>query len=58
VSQAITDNLALELDRLDRLTETYWAWAMQGDIEAAEAVLEIIDQRILLLAPDRTGIRH
>jgi hypothetical protein len=58
VSQTITDNLALELARLDELEKTYWAWAMQGDIEAAEAVLEIIDQRILLLAPDRTGIRH
>ena len=52
----LTDKaLALELDRLDRLQESYWAWAMQGDIEAA---LEIIDQRILLLAEDRTGIRH
>jgi hypothetical protein len=51
-------DLALELDRLDRLHETHWPRAMAGDVEAAEAVLEIMDRKILLLAPDRTGIRH
>jgi hypothetical protein len=57
--QAITDKaLAFELDRLDRLAETHWAGAMAGDIEAAEAWLAIIDQKILLLASDRTGVRH
>jgi len=53
----LTD-LALELDRLNRLQETYWVWAMRGDVAAAEAVLEIIDQRILSLAEDRTGLLH
>jgi hypothetical protein len=47
--------LALELARLDRLQETHWPRAMEGDIEAADAVLEIIDRKILLLAEDRTG---
>jgi hypothetical protein len=50
-------DLAHELARLDVLQAPYWARAMAGDIEAAEAVLEIIDQRILLLASDH-GIRH
>jgi hypothetical protein len=31
---------------------------MAGDIAAAEAVLEIIDRKILLLAEDRTGTPH
>jgi len=51
-------DLALEFDRLDRLHETYWPRALKGDIAAAEAVLDIIDRKILLLAPDRAGIRH
>jgi hypothetical protein len=53
-------DLALEqrLARLARLQETHWARAMEGDIEAAEAFLEIIDRKILLLADDRAGARQ
>jgi hypothetical protein len=31
---------------------------MNGDIDSTEAVLEIIDRKILLLAEDHTGIQH
>jgi hypothetical protein len=31
---------------------------MKGDVAAAEAYLELVDRKILLLAPDRAGIRH
>jgi hypothetical protein len=51
-------DLALELDRLDALQATYWPRAMKGDIEVAEAVLEITDRKILLLAQDRAGTPH
>jgi hypothetical protein len=52
------EDLALELARLDRLQALHWPRAMKGDIEAAEAYLEIVDRKILLLAEARTGIRH
>jgi hypothetical protein len=51
-------DLVRELARLDRLHEIHWPRALKGDIEAAEAVLEIIDRKILLLADDRDGARH
>jgi hypothetical protein len=50
--------LALELDRLDALQATHWSRAMKGDVAAAEAYLELVDRKILLLADDRAGARH
>jgi hypothetical protein len=51
-------DLVRELARLDALQATHWPRALKGDIAAAEAVLEIIDRKILLLADDRAGARH
>jgi hypothetical protein len=51
-------DLAREIERLDVLMAPHWPRAMKGDIEAAETVIEIIDRKILLLGPDRAGIRH
>jgi hypothetical protein len=51
-------DLALELDRLDALQATHWPRALMGDVAAAEAVLKIIDRKILLLVDDRAGARH
>jgi len=39
----------LELDQLDRLQEIHWSRALQGDVEAAELILDIIDRRSRLL---------
>lgn len=35
-----------ELERLDRMTETYWEAAIQGNPRAAELVLQIMDKRL------------
>jgi hypothetical protein len=48
----------LELARLDQLREIHWPRALEGAVEAADAVLEIVDREIVLLAPDRAGAPH
>lgn len=35
-----------ELERLDRMTETYWKEAIEGNPRAAELVLQIMDKRL------------
>jgi hypothetical protein len=52
------EDLTLKLARLDVPAAAFFKKAMTGDAAAAEAYLEIVDRRILLLAPDRTGIQH
>jgi len=47
-----------ELERLERRGADLFRRAIAGDMAAAEAYLEIVDQKILLLAEDRAGIRH
>jgi hypothetical protein len=44
--------LATELDRLDALHATFWPLALEGDMQAANTVLKIIDRRMRLLRLD------
>jgi len=42
----------LELSRLDKLQETLWPRAMEGDVPAVMAILKILDRRAKYLALD------
>lgn len=44
--------LATELDRLDALHATFWPLALNGDVQAANTVVKIIDRRTRLLRLD------
>lgn len=51
----------IELERLDRLQLALWPAATGGDVEAARAVLQIMDRRARLLGldkPQRVDIYH
>jgi len=47
-----------ELARLDGPAAVFFEKALAGDVAAAEEYLKIVDRKILLLAPDRTGPQH
>jgi hypothetical protein len=42
-------NLALELERLDELQETFYARALGGDVQSAALVTKIIERRSVML---------
>lgn len=46
------DVLAIEVDRLDGLTETYYPLALAGDGKAAEVVLRVMERRARYLGLD------
>jgi hypothetical protein len=46
-----------ELDRLDRLQRNVWAQALNGDLQAVQVALRIIDRRAKLLGLD-TPVRQ
>jgi len=48
-SRLRTHTMALELERLDRLTETFERMALAGDIQAGQLVLKIVERRDVLL---------
>ena len=53
-----TDLVHDELARLDGPAAVFFEKALAGDVAAAEEYLKIVDRKILLLAPDRTGPQH
>lgn len=54
--------VALELERLDALTEALWPKAMSGQTPAVAAILRVMERRAKLLgldaAPDRNAAPH
>ena len=46
---AVAEHRALEMQRLDRLQMGLWDRAVDGDVQAALAILKIIEQRCRLL---------
>ena len=55
--EAVDDLRQIELDRLDRLQESLWPKAMDGDLQAVITILRITDRRIRLLGLQKdTGV--
>ena len=49
LSEVVAEQRQLELDRLDAVQEALWPQAMEGNVEAAEAVRRLVETRCRLL---------
>lgn len=56
VADAVETHRQLELERLDRLQAALWPKAMKGQIDAASAILRIIEARVRLLGLHAAGV--
>lgn len=54
-TEAVGELRRLEVDRLDALQQSLWESALRGDVNAAKAVLRIIETRCRLLGLSASG---